>query len=157
MTVFGFADAIRVPVDKRGLAIFSIELAAFTQVEPATEPVMPPAAEEVIVPLFVTVIAPLIAIVPEKVRLAVERIDFAPVLIVNVAVFVMEPVPSTFVPLPLSVTAPVPLRVPFTTKLPTTPRANVDMLIVPDITVRSPFTVVAAPSVAVWVDLLMVR
>ena len=149
MTVLGFADAVRVPVANRGPATFNVELAALTQVEPATEPVMPPAAETVIVPLFVTLMAPLMATVPENERLAVERIDFAPVLIVNVAVLVTEPVPSIFVPLPLSVTAPVPLRVPLTTKSPATARANVDVLSVPLVTVRFPLTVVPASSVAV--------
>ena len=128
--------------------MFKVELAALVHEEPA-DPVMPPDAVVVSVPLFVTAIVLLMEIVPEKERLAVERIDFAPVLIVNVALFVIDPVPSMFVLAPLRVMAPVPLTVPFTTKLPAIPSVNVEVLrVAPAETVRLPDNVVLPASVA---------
>ena len=150
------AVAVNVPVANRGPAMFNVELAALVHVEPLTEPVMPPAADVVTVPLFVTVIVPLMAMVPENARFADERTVCA-ALIVSVAVFVIDPVPSIFVLAPLRVMAPVPLSVPFTTELPATPNVKVEVLsVAPLVTVRSPDNVVLPASVAP-LELLILR
>src|SRR5260221_4788147 len=109
---------------------------------------MPVAALVVTVPLFVTVMAPLIAILPANERFAVERIEWA-ALIVRIPMFVIDPAPSRLVPAPLSVIAPVPLIVPFTTRLPETPSVKVAVASTPVALTVTPVIVVLATKVTV--------
>jgi hypothetical protein len=146
--VFPLAEAVNVPVESTGPETLSVPVVPCVQVEPEAEPVTPPAALVVTVPLLVTVMAPLIAIVPANERFAVDRIVCA-ALIVSVVVFVIDPVPSMLVAAPLSVTAPVPLSVPFTTRFPETPNVKVEVASTPDALIVTPVIVLLAFNVTV--------
>jgi hypothetical protein len=152
------AVAVKVPVVSKGPEIFNVELAAFTQVEPVTVPVIPPVAVVVIVPLFVIRRLPLIAIVPAIVRLADESMVLLPPLTVKVPVFVIEPVPSRVLFVPENAIAPVPLIVPSTSRLPETVSVRLEMFNVePEVTVNVPLDVVLPARVAMAPDLLIIK
>ena len=129
----------------KGPATFNVELAAFTQVAVPLPPVIPVAALVLVtVPLLVTVIPVAILTGPAIERLAVALNDFAPVVMVNVPVLLIVPVPSIVVPDPLRVMVAVPEIVPVTTKFPTTVVELAPGAKIPDETVKFPEILVAA-------------
>ena len=140
MTVLPVAVAVSVPVVSMGPATIKEDVdRALFQVELPAIPAIPVAAlVETIMPLLVTVTPLLMVIGHAMVRFAVElTVRFA--VIVNPVVFEIPvpPDPSMVAPAPLRVISPVPLKVPFTRRLPPTlmvypPLASV----APELTVR---------------------
>jgi hypothetical protein len=175
VTVFGTAFAFNVPGVNRAPLSVNDDPAAFVQVDPVALPVN---AAQVTEPVSVTVVVPEIAIVPVNVKLAVERmlravlIVKAPVLLLSTPVPPIVPDPLiVWVPVPLitplSVIAPlnviVPARVQSTAPLPTvvvpvTGIVKLDPVAssVPEFTARFPAIVMLAPSDTV-VGLMIVR
>ena len=139
MTVLPVAVAVNVPVASIGPAIVKEDVdRALFQVELPAAPIIPVAAVETIMPLLVTVTPLLMFIGHAMVRFAVElTVRFA--VIVNPVVFEIPvpPDPSMVAPAPLRVISPVPLKVPFTRRLPPTPMVFPPLAnVAPELTVR---------------------
>ena len=150
-----FAAAINVPVVSMGPTMLKEDVDAALFQELSAAPVIPAAAEETITPLLVTVTPGLIAISPAMARFAVALIVRS-VVIANPALFVIPKLPaplepSIVTPVPLRVITPVvPLKVPFTERLPPTPIVRVAPAnVAPELTVREELMTLSAFKVTV--------